>query len=312
MAKGNFVHLHVHSEYSLLDGAVRIKNLVNKAAELGMPAVALTDHGVMYGAIEFFRLARAAGVKPIIGCEVYVAPGSRFDKQATRDKREDTSYHLTLLAKNNKGYQNLMKLVSFGFLEGFYYKPRVDMDIIQKYSEGLIALSGCIAGEIPRHLLAERIDLAEKALEGFIDIFGKDDFYLELQDSGLPEQKKANASMVKLSKKYSIPLVATNDVHYLEKEDNRFHDVLLCIQTGSMINDSERLKFSTDQYYFKDATEMKELFPGQEEAIENTLKIAEKCNIKLELGMNLIPNYFTPENMTPDQYLENNTDQLRT
>jgi len=304
MAKDNFVHLHVHSEYSLLDGAVRIKNLVSKAASLGMPAVALTDHGVMYGAVEFYRAARAAGIKPIIGCEVYVAPGSRFEKQAARDKREDSSYHLTLLARDNQGYKNLMKLVSFGFLEGFYYKPRVDMEIIGRYSEGLIALSGCIAGEIPRYVLADRMDLAEKALQRLIGIFGKQDFYLELQDSGLPEQKKANAGMIELSRKHSVPLVATNDVHYLEKEDNRFHDVLLCIQTGSMINDTERLKFSTQEYYFKDASEMRDLFPDQPQAIENTLKIADRCNMELDLGMNLIPAYSVPHNMTPEQYLE--------
>jgi len=304
MAQDNFVHLHVHSEYSLLDGAVRVKNLVNKAASLGMPAVALTDHGVMYGAVEFFRAARDAGIKPIIGCEVYIAPGSRFDKQAVREKSQDSLFHLTLLAKDSKGYQNLMRLVSYGFLEGFYYKPRVDTEILKEYSEGLIALSGCIAGEIPRQLLADRMDLAEKALEKYISIFGKEDFYLEIQDSGLPEQKKANKGLAELSRKHSVPLVATNDVHYLEKQDNRFHDVLLCIQTGSMINDTDRLKFSTDEYYFKDASEMRELFKDHEEALDNTLKIAEKCDLDLELGMDLIPNYPAPDNLTSDQYLE--------
>jgi DNA polymerase III subunit alpha len=304
MARDNFVHLHVHSEYSLLDGAVRIKNLVEKAAALGMPAVALTDHGVMYGAVEFYRAARRAGIKPIIGCEVYVAPGSRFEKQAVRDKSQDSLFHLTLLAKDNTGYQNLMRLVSFGFLEGFYYKPRVDMEILKKHSQGLIALSGCIAGEIPRHLLADRTDLAGKALEKYIGVFGRENFYLEIQDSGLPEQKKANKGMKGLSQKYSIPMVATNDVHYLEKQDNRFHDVLLCIQTGSMISDAGRLKFSTDQYYFKDASEMKELFHEYGDALENTLKIAERCNVDVSLGMNLIPNFQTPEDMAPEKYLE--------
>lgn len=304
MDKDNFVHLHVHSEYSLLDGAVRIKNLVEKAVKLGMPAVALTDHGVMYGAVDFFRKAKAAGIKPIIGCEVYMAPGSRFTKQTSKNKREDKSFHLTLLARNNKGYQNLMRLASFGFLEGFYYKPRIDKEILKEYSEGLIALSGCIAGEIPKSLIAGRTDLAEKSLEEFIDIFGKDNFYLEIQDSGIPEQKIANEKIIELSKKYTVSVVATNDVHYLEREDSKFHDVLLCVQTGSTINETERLKFPTDQYYFKDLKEMKDLFPGQEEAIRNTVKIAERCNVEIELGMNLLPSFETPDDLSPNQYLE--------
>ena len=304
MVKDNFVHLHVHSEYSLLDGAVRIKGLIEKAVRLGMPAVALTDHGVMYGAVEFYRAAKKAGIKPIIGCEVYMAPKSRFEKQASKGKREDTSYHLTLLAANNHGYQNLMRLASFGFLEGFYYKPRIDMELLEKYHEGLIALSGCIAGEIPRHIISGDDEAAARTLERFTGIFGKDNFYLELQDSGIPEQKKANNGLIKLSKKYDIPLVATNDVHYLEKEDNSFHDVLLCIQTGSTINETDRLKFSTDQYYFKDFQEMSDLFPGQEEAIKNTLKIAQRCNTELEFGMDLIPVYKTPGDVKPEKYLE--------
>jgi len=304
MVKDNFVHLHVHSEYSLLDGATRIKGLVEKAARLGMPAVALTDHGVMYGAIEFYKAAKKAGIKPIIGCEVYMAPKSRFEKQASKGKREDTSYHLTLLATNNHGYQNLMRLASFGFLEGFYYKPRIDMELLEKYHEGLIALSGCIAGEIPRHIISGDYGAAARTLERFTGIFGEDNFYLELQDSGIPEQKKANNGLIKLSKEYGVPLVATNDVHYLEKEDNGFHDVLLCIQTGSTINETDRLKFSTDQYYFKDFQEMSDLFQGQEEAIKNTLKIAQRCNTELEFGMDLIPAFKTPGDIKPEKYLE--------
>jgi len=304
MVKDNFVHLHVHSEYSLLDGATRIKGLVEKAARLGMPAVALTDHGVMYGAVEFYRAAKKAGIKPIIGCEVYMAPKSRFEKQATKGKREDTSYHLTLIATNNQGYQNLMRLVSFGFLEGFYYKPRIDMELLEKYHEGLIGLSGCIAGEIPKHIISGDDEAASRTLERLTGIFGKDNFYLELQDSGIPEQKIANNGLIKLSKKYDIPLVATNDVHYLEKEDNSFHDVLLCIQTGSTINETDRLKFSTDQYYFKDFQEMSGLFPEQEEAIKNTLKIAQRCNTELEFGMDLIPAFKTPGDIKPEKYLE--------
>ena len=304
MDKDNFVHLHVHSEYSLLDGAARIKNLVKKAVELEMPAVALTDHGVMYGVVDFYRTAKAAGIKPIIGCEVYMAPGSRFTKQTIKDKREDKSYHLTLLARNNKGYQNLMRLASFGFLEGFYYKPRIDKKILKEYSDGLIALSGCIAGEIPRNIIAGRTDLAERSLEEFIDIFGKDNFYLEIQDSGIPEQKIANEKIIGLSEKYGIPLVATNDVHYIEKEDSKFHDVLLCIQTGSTINEAKRLKFSTDQYYFKNLKEMNDLFPGQKEAIRNTVKIAQRCNVEIEMGMDLLPSFETPDELSPNQYLE--------
>lgn len=304
MDKDNFVHLHVHSEYSLLDGAARIKNLVKKAVELEMPAVALTDHGVMYGVVDFYRTAKAAGIKPIIGCEVYMAPGSRFIKQTIKDKREDKSYHLTLLARNNKGYQNLMRLASFGFLEGFYYKPRIDKKILKEYSDGLIALSGCIAGEIPRNIIAGRTDLAERSLEEFIDIFGKDNFYLEIQDSGIPEQKIANEKIIGLSEKYGIPLVATNDVHYIEKEDSKLHDVLLCIQTGSTINEAKRLKFSTDQYYFKNLKEMNDLFPGQKEAIRNTVKIAQRCNVEIEMGMDLLPSFETPDKLSPNQYLE--------
>ncbi|MEE8324416.1 MAG: DNA polymerase III subunit alpha [Candidatus Humimicrobiaceae bacterium] len=304
MVKDNFVHLHVHSEYSLLDGAARIKGLVEKAVRLGMPAVALTDHGVMYGVVEFYRAAKKAGIKPIIGCEVYMAPKSRFEKQVTKGKREGTTYHLTLLAMNNQGYQNLMRLASFGFLEGFYYKPRIDKELLEKYHEGLIALSGCIAGEIPRHIISGNDAAAADTLKSFISIFGKDNFYLELQDSGIPEQKDANKGLVKLSKEYDVPLVATNDVHYLEKQDTGFHDVLLCIQTGSTINETERLKFSTDQYYFKDFKEMSGLFPEQEEAIKNTLKIAERCNLEMDFGKNLIPAFKTPGNIKPEKYLE--------
>ena len=304
MVEDNFVHLHVHSEYSLLDGAVRIKNLIEKAVELGMPAVALTDHGVMYGVVDFFRKAKAAGIKPIIGCEVYVARGSRFTKQTAKSKTGDKPYHLTLLAKNNTGYKNLMKLVSFAFLEGFYYKPRVDKEILKEYSNGLIALSGCIAGEIPVNIIEGKTDLAERALEEYIDIFGKDDFYLEIQDSGIPEQKTANEKIAELSKKYKVPIAATNDVHYLEKQDSKFHDVLLCIQTGSTINEKKRLKFSTEQYYFKDLKEMKALFPGQEEAIKNTVEIANRCNVEIELGMNLLPSFETPGGLSANKYLE--------
>ena len=235
MGKNNFVHLHVHSEYSLLDGATRINELIDKVCEYNMPAVAITDHGVMYGAVEFYQRAKKSKIKPIIGCEAYLAPESRWKKQAHRDNREGMSYHLTLLARNNDGYRNLMKLVSLGFIEGFYYKPRIDKELLREYSEGIIGLSGCYTSETSTYIRNGRIDKAEKALEEFVEIFGKDNFYIELQDSGIPDQKHINKILLELSKKCAIPIVATNDVHYLNKEDSKAHDVLLCIQTGSTI-----------------------------------------------------------------------------
>ncbi|MEA2016061.1 MAG: DNA polymerase III subunit alpha [Actinomycetota bacterium] len=304
MKKDNFVHLHVHSEYSLLDGASKIDKLIEKARQFNMPAVALTDHGVMYGIIEFYNQAKKAGIKPIIGCEVYLAPKSRWNKKLERGKKEDISYHMTLLAENNEGYQNLMKLVSLGFLEGFYYKPRVDKELLQEYSRGIIALSGCISGEIPKHIVSGRIDEAKKALEEYVEIFGSDNFYLELQDSGIPEQKNINKILYDLSLEYNIPVVATNDIHYLEKSDSKAHDVLLCIQTGSTINEPGRMKFPTDEYYFKNFDQMKEIFKQYPGAIENTVKIAERCNVKLKFDMNLIPFFEVPDKLTPDKYLK--------
>jgi len=304
MKKGNFVHLHVHSEYSLLDGASRINQLVEKTCQFGMPAVALTDHGVMYGIIDFYEQAKKAGIKPIIGCEVYLAPKSRWDKKIERGSKEGSYYHLILLAENNNGYQNLMKLVSLGFLEGFYYKPRVDKELLREYSKGIIALSGCISGEIPGYVLSGKVDKAKKAIEEYIEIFGKDNFYIELQDSGIPEQKALNKVLYDLSLEYNIPAVATNDIHYLEKSDSRAHDVLLCIQTGSTINEPGRMKFPTEEYYFKSYDEMKELFKEYPGAVENTLKVAERCEVNLKFGMNLIPYFKVPDNLTPDKYLE--------
>ncbi|MBN2073129.1 MAG: DNA polymerase III subunit alpha [Actinobacteria bacterium] len=304
MKNNDFVHLHVHSEYSLLDGATRIKGLIGKAVNFGMPAVALTDHGVMYGAIEFYSTAKAAGIKPIIGCEVYVAPESRLIKQAERDRREETSFHLTLLAKNNTGYQNLMKLVSLGFIEGFYYKPRVDKELLQQYHEGIIALSGCIGGEIPRHIINGRMDLARESLQQYVEIFGRDDFYLELQDSGITEQKHVNTVLSGFSGEFKLKIVATNDVHYLNREDNKAHDVLLCIQTGSTINEKGRLRFPTDQYYFKSGQEMHELFKDFKGALENTIEIAGRCKLDLKFNLNLIPSFEVPDNYSPDEYLK--------
>ncbi|MBC7333369.1 MAG: DNA polymerase III subunit alpha, partial [Actinobacteria bacterium] len=302
--KNNFIHLHVHSEFSLLDGAVRIKKLIEKACQYEMPAVALTDHGVMYGVIEFYKEARKAGIKPIIGCEFYLAPKGRKFKHAEREGREDLSYHLTILAENNTGYKNLMKLVSLSFLEGFYYKPRIDKELLREYKDGLIALSGCVTGEIPKLIQAGKLGNAEKALQEYIEIFGKENFYLEIQDSGVPEQKIVNKALTEFSEKYGLPLVATNDVHYLEKEDSRFHDVLLCIQTGSTINEPGRLKFSTQEYYFKDSNQMQALFSDMPQAIENTFELAQRCNVDLKFNLNLIPSFEVPPPHTPDSYLE--------
>jgi len=304
MKKDNFAHLHVHSEYSLLDGASRIIKLIEKACEFNMPALALTDHGVMYGVIEFYCQAKKSGIKPIIGCEIYLAPKSRWDKQSGKEKKEETFYHLTLLVENNQGYQNLMKLVSLGFLEGFYYKPRVDKELLRKYKEGIIALSGCISGEIPKYIISGQIESTKKILEEYIDIFGKNNFFLELQDSGIPNQKKVNKALSELSSEYKIPLVATNDVHYLNKEDSKAHDVLLCIQTGSTINEAGRMKFPTDEYYFKDYNQMKELFGEFSGALENTLEIADRCNINLKFDMNLIPSFMVPDSYSADEYLK--------
>jgi DNA polymerase-3 subunit alpha len=304
MGKDNFIHLHVHSEYSLLDGASRINELIERACHYNMPALALTDHGVMYGIIEFYTQAKKAGVKPIIGCEVYMAPKSRWDKQLERGNNEENFYHLTLLAENNQGYQNLMRLVSLGFLEGFYYRPRVDKELLGKFRGGIIALSGCIAGEIPRYIITDRMERARKALEEYIEIFGKDNFFLELQDSGIPVQKKVNEVLLKLSGEYKIPVVATNDVHYLNREDSKAHDALLCIQTGSTINDAGRMRFPTDEYYFKSFDEMKELFKESPDAIKNTSLIADRCNVNLKFNMNLIPSFEVPENLTADEYIK--------
>jgi DNA polymerase-3 subunit alpha len=304
MSIKNFVHLHVHSEYSLLDGAVRIKDLISKASEFEMPAVALTDHGAMYGIIEFYNCAKKAGINPILGCEVYIAPNGRFDKQARKNSDDDYFYHLTLIAENITGYKNLMKLVSLGFLEGFYYKPRVDKDLLREYKDGLIALSGCIKGEIARMYQNGKADKARNSLEEYIDIFGKDNFFLEIQDSGIPEQISINKNLLELSLSRNIPLVGTNDVHYLKKEDSHYHDVLLCIQTGSTINEAKRLRFSTQEYYLKNYNEVLNIFKDFPGAIENTLEIAQRCNVDLKFNNDLIPPFLVPDNYDKDTYLE--------
>lgn len=298
-----FVHLHVHTGYSLLDGATRIPNLLDKAVALKMPAVAITDHGNMYGVMEFYREAVKRGIKPLLGCEVYVAPRSRYQKEHGHD---DFQYHLVLLARNKQGYGNLIKVVTAGYLEGFYYRPRVDRELLQEHSEGLIALSGCMAGEIPRLLLkGEETKALETAL-WYRETFGRGNFYLELQDQGLPEQKELNLRLLKLGEKADIPLVATNDVHYLEQEDGEAHDVLLCIQTGKNVDDPERLKFEGNNFYFKSAEEMQAAFAGfPPEVLTNTLKIAEKIELDFQFNEMHLPSYTIPEPYkTPGEYLE--------
>lgn len=296
----DFVHLHVHTEYSLLDGAGRVEKLVERAKDLGMKSIAITDHGVMYGVVDFYKKAKSCGLKPIIGCEVYVAARTMRD----RDPKYDSSqYHLVLLAKNQEGYSNLIKLVSKGFTEGFYYKPRVDMEVLEQHSEGLIALSACLAGEIPAMLLNGSYEKAKEIALRYRDIFGKDNFYLEVQDHGIQEQTLVNQEIVRLSKETGIPLVATNDVHYVDRDDSRAHDILLCIQTGKTVEDSVRLKFSGEEFYLKSHDEMYELFKYIPEAIENTNKIAEMCNMDFEFGQVHLPAFEVPEGYTSDSYL---------
>ena len=285
-----FVHLHIHSEYSLLDGANRIKDLPVRAKELGMDSIAITDHGVMYGVIDFYKACKKEGIKPIIGCEVYVAPRTRFDKEPGIDNHY---YHLILLAKNNEGYKNLSKLVSLGFVDGYYYKPRIDKQILEQYSEGLVCLSACLAGEVNQALLNGNTDKAEEAALWHKKIFGED-YYIEIQNNGIPEQVLANQKLVQLARKLDIPLVATNDAHYLKREDAYNHEVLLCIQTGKRMSDEDRMKFDTEELYVKSPEEMSEYFAAFPDAIENTVKIAEKCNVEFEFGNTKLPNYDVP------------------
>ena len=287
----DFVHLHVHSEYSLLDGMCRIKDLPKRAKELGMKAIALTDHGVMYGAVNFYKECVKEGIKPIIGCEVYVAPRTRFQKEVGID---DDYSHLILLAKNRKGYENLIKLVSMGFTEGYYYKPRIDTDILKEYSEGLICLSACLAGSINKAILADDMEKAKQIALWHKDVFGED-YYLEIQNNGLPEQVLVNQKLIMLSRELDIPLVGTNDAHYLKQEDSYHHEILLCIQTGKKMNDETRMKFQTEEFYIKTPEEMADYFSSVPEAIENTVKIADKCNFDFEFGVTKLPNYDVPE-----------------
>ncbi|SDZ21531.1 DNA polymerase-3 subunit alpha [Proteiniborus ethanoligenes] len=295
-----FIHLHVHTQYSLLDGASRVNKLLDKAKELGMDSIAITDHGVMYGIVDFYKTAVKKGVKPILGCEVYISKGKYTEKDPVRDKGQ---YHLVLLAENNEGYSNLMKIVSEGFINGFYYRPRVDHSILKKYSKGIIALSSCLAGEVQQYLLEDNYDKAKRTALLYNDIFGQGNFYLELQDHGIREQKLVNQQLLKLSKETDIPLVATNDVHYINKEDSKFHDVLLCIQTGKTLEDEERMKFPSSEFYLKSYEEMKSLFNGFNGALENTVQIAERCNVELDFNTLHLPGYTAPDGLTNSEYL---------
>ena len=296
-----FTHLHVHTEYSLLDGSCKIKELAARAKELGMDSMAVTDHGVMYGVIDFYRAAKEVGIKPIIGCEVYVAPGSRFDRETSNG--EDRYYHLVLLAENDTGYHNLMKIVSRGFVDGFYYKPRVDYEVLETYHEGVIALSACLAGEVQRYLARGMYEEACRSARHYEDIFGKGNFFLELQDHGIPTQKTVNQGLMRMSRELSMDLVATNDIHYILTEDAAAHDILLCIQTGKKVSDENRMRYEGGQYYVKSEEEMRALFPYAQEAIDNTHKIAERCNVEIEFGVTKLPKYEVPEGYDSWSYL---------
>lgn len=298
----NFTHLHVHTEYSLLDGSNKIKEYVARVKELGMDSAAITDHGVMYGVIDFYREAKKQGINPILGCEVYVAPGSRFDREISGG--EDRYYHLVLLAENNTGYANLMKIVSKGFVEGYYYKPRVDKHLLREYSEGIIALSACLAGEVQRYLTKGLYEEAKKAALEYKEIFGEGNYFLELQDHGIPEQKMVNQRLLKMSEELGIELVATNDVHYTYADDAQSHDILLCIQTGKKLADENRMRYEGGQYYVKSPEEMRALFPYAVQALENTQKIADRCHVTIEFGVTKLPKYDVPDGYTSWEYLQ--------
>lgn len=297
----SFVHLHVHTEYSLLDGSSKIKEITKRAAELGMNSLAITDHGVMYGVVDFYRAAKANGIKPIIGCEVYVAPGSRFDKEPGAG--EDRYFHLVLLAENQKGYENLVKIVSKGFVEGFYYKPRVDYEVLKEYHEGIIALSGCLAGEVQRFLARGMYEEGKKAALKYEKIFGKGNYFLELQDHGILEQRNVNQQLLRMNEELGIELVCTNDVHYTFEDDVEAHDILLCIQTGKKVSDEDRMRYEGGQYFLKSPEQMEELFRYAPQALENTQRIADRCNVEFEFGVTKLPKYEVPTGYESDSYL---------
>jgi len=290
-AQYGYVHLHNHTEFSLLDGAARIKNLVKRAVELKMSALAITDHGVMYGIIDFYKACHKAGIKPIIGCEVYVAPNKRTDRTPGKD---DSNRHLVLLAENEEGYRNLILLVSMAHTEGFYYKPRVDKELLRKYAKGIIALSACLAGEVADYLVQDQLEMAVQSALDYEDIFGKGNFFLEIQDHGIEEQRKVIAGMWKVHERTGISMVATNDVHYVNREDAFVQDALLCIQTGKTIADTTRMRFSSQEFYLKSGEEMAMLFGEHPELLENTARIAQRCQVEFEFGGNLLPVFEVP------------------
>ena len=296
----SFTHLHVHTEYSLLDGAARIKDVVARAKELGMDSLAITDHGVMFGVIEFYRACKSAGIKPIIGCEVYTAARTRFDKDASKDK---VMGHLILLAENNTGYKNLMKIVSEGFRNGFYYKPRIDKEVLRLHSEGIIATSACLAGDVQRNLLNGDYESAKREALEMLDIFGEGNYFLELQDQGLEEEARILPDMKRLHEETGIPFVATNDVHYVNREDAEAQDVLMCIQTATTIDEDNRMRFANDQFYLKSEDEMRKIFSNTPEALDNTARIAERCNVEFTFGELHLPEFSAPEGLTNEEYL---------
>src|SRR3989440_10970370 len=297
MSHADFVHLHLHTEYSLLDGACRLDRLMDKAHELKFSSLAITDHGVLYGAIDFYQAAKEKGIKPIIGCEVYVAPGSRLEKKTSSGGR-DVYNHLVLLAKDEIGYQNLIKLTTAAHLEGYYYKPRIDKELLATHKEGLIALSGCLASEIPEWIQKDQLPKAREAIDWFKQTLGPENFYLELQNHGIPEQAKVNRHLIPWAKEFGLKLVATNDVHYVEKGHSHAHDCLVCIGTQSTVNDPKRMLYAPEQFFLRSAEQMQELFKETPEAVRNTLEVAEKCDLKIEFGKLHFPIFYPPEHFT--------------
>src|ERR1041385_4918881 len=302
MSHADFVHLHLHTEYSLLDGACRLDRLMDKAHELKFSSLAITDHGVLYGAVDFYQTARSKGIKPIIGCEIYVAPGSRLEKKSTSGGR-DAYNHLLLLAKDEAGYRNLIRLVTAAHLEGYYYKPRVDKELLAAHHEGLIALSGCLASEIPELIQKDQPAQARQTIDWFKQVFGPDSFYLELQNHGIGEQAKVNRALIPWAKEFGLKLVATNDVHYVEKNHSHAHDCLICIGTQTQLTDTKRMKYVEQQFYLRSAEEMKARFAETPEAVQNTLEVAEKCNLEIEFNKLHYPVFDPPEHFTREGYL---------
>ena len=297
----DFVHLHTHSAYSLLDGACRIGKLIEEAKNHNQSAVAITDHGVMYGVVDFYKEAKKQGIKPIIGCEMYIAERTLYEKEFSYDSKR---YHVILLAKNNTGYQNLVKLVSISHTDGFYVKPRIDKNVLRRYSEGLICLSACIAGEIPQAILNNDISGAKLLVQEYISIFGKENFYLEMQNHGIAEEMQVNAQLVNFAREFGVGIVATNDVHYVNKKDARYQDILMCIQMGKKESETDRMKFETDEMYLKSSEEMTELFKTLPVAIENTVKIADMCNVELEFGKYHLPEFKLPPGVDHFDYIK--------